>query len=113
MGRAASVFFADASSAGTMTLSGSADSLDAGASSGGIIESYSLTAREVTATASSAGIVQACAEGKLTARASSAGKVQYKGSPVNIDKDESSAGTVQRIGWGDCGPMRSYWGAFL
>lgn len=87
---------ADISSSGDITLSGSADILDARLSSAGDLNSYELEVREADVSASSAGDADVNVSEKLTARASSAGDVNYRGNPKYIDAHSSSAGGVHR-----------------
>lgn len=88
---------ADAVSAARITVSGDADIFFADASSSGMVNAFELVARDVSADASSAGIVQVYASEKLDAKTSSAGKVQYTGNPTDFDKYETSSGIVERM----------------
>jgi len=84
----------DLSSSGDITLSGEADSLEADLSSAGDLNAYNLTARMADVSASSAGDADIYVTGKLKARASSAGDINYKGNPEFVDANSSSAGGV-------------------
>ena len=87
---------ADASSAGAIMIVGTTDKLNAKASSSGMLNAYGLTAKEVDADASSAGVAEVYASENLQAAASSAGKILYKGNPTILNTDTSSAGVVQK-----------------
>lgn len=87
---------ADLSSSGDMTLSGTADMMDADLSSAGDLNAYDLLVREANVSASSAGDAGINVTERLTARASSAGDIYYKGDPRYIDAHASSAGGVHR-----------------
>ncbi len=87
---------ADISSSGEMTLSGKTDVLDVSLSSAGDLNAYGLEVREADVSASSAGDADINVSEKLTARASSAGDINYRGNPKYIDAHSSSAGGVHR-----------------
>ncbi len=87
---------ADISSSGDMTLSGKADRLNVSLSSAGDLNAYELEVREADVSASSAGDADINVSEKLTARASSAGDINYRGNPKYIDAHSSSAGGVHR-----------------
>lgn len=87
---------ADISSSGDMTLTGEADILNADLSSAGDLNAYELKVREVDISASSAGDADVNVSERITARASSAGDINYKGDPKYIDAHSSSAGGVHR-----------------
>lgn len=84
------------SSAGDITLSGEVNMLDANLSSAGDLNAYNLKTREADVTASSSGDADVYVTEKLRARASSAGDVNYKGDPKNVDAHSSSAGGIHR-----------------
>ncbi len=86
----------DASSSGDITLTGDADKLDANLSSAGDLNAYDLKVREADLNVSSAGDADIFVTEKLTARASSAGDVNYKGDPKYVDAHSSSAGGVHK-----------------
>lgn len=86
----------DISSSGDITLSGQADILDASLSSAGDLNAYKLNVREAEVSASSAGDADVSVSEKLTARASSAGDINYMGNPKNVDAHSSSAGGIHR-----------------
>jgi len=87
---------ADISSSGDITLTGEADLLKADLSSAGDLNAYNLKVREADVSASSAGDADINVSEKLTARASSAGDVNYRGNPKYIDAHSSSAGGVNK-----------------
>jgi hypothetical protein len=86
----------NASSSGDMTLTGETDILIADLSSAGDLNAFNLKTREADVTVSSAGDADIYVTERLTARASSAGDVNYKGDPKYIDAHSSSAGGVHR-----------------
>ena len=86
----------DGSSSGDITLTGETDILEADLSSAGDLYAYNLEAREADVSASSAGDADVFVTEKLTARASSAGDVNYKGDPKYIDAHSSSAGGIHK-----------------
>ena len=79
-----------------MTLSGETDMLKADLSSAGDLNAYELKTRETDVSVSSAGDADVYATEKITARASSAGDVNYKGDPKYVDAHASSAGGVHK-----------------
>jgi citrate lyase gamma subunit len=87
---------ADLSSSGDMTLSGETDVLKADLSSAGDLNAYNLTVKEADISVSSAGDADIFVTEQLTARASSAGDINYKGDPKHVDAHSSSAGGVHR-----------------
>jgi uncharacterized protein YxeA len=86
----------DISSSGDMTLTGEVDILQADLSSAGDLNAYDLQAREADVSVSSAGNADINVSEKITARASSAGDVNYRGDPKFIDAHSSSAGGVHK-----------------
>jgi hypothetical protein len=84
------------SSSGDMTISGETDMLKADLSSAGDLNAYDLKAREADVSVSSAGDADIYATEKITARASSAGDVNYKGDPKYVDAHSSSAGGIHK-----------------
>jgi hypothetical protein len=86
----------DISSSGDMDLKGEADILDADLSSAGDLKAYDLAVREANVSVSSAGDADINVSEKLIARASSAGDINYKGNPKNVDIHASSAGGVHK-----------------
>lgn len=82
------------SSSGDITLTGEADMLDASLSSAGDLNAYGLDVREADVSASSAGDADINVSERLTARASSAGDINYRGNPKYVDAHSSSAGGV-------------------
>ncbi len=84
------------SSSGDMTLSGDADMLDADLSSAGDLDAFDLKVREAEISVSSAGDADVYVTEKITARASSAGDINYKGDPKYVDFHSSSAGGIHK-----------------
>ncbi len=87
---------ADISSSGDVTLTGEADMIDVTLSSAGDLNAYNLKVREAEISVSSAGDADVYVTERFTARASSAGDINYKGDPKYIDAHSSSAGGVHR-----------------
>lgn len=87
---------ADISSSGDITLTGEADMLKADLSSAGDLNAYDLKVREADISASSAGNADINVSEKITARASSAGDINYQGNPKYVDAHSSSAGGVHK-----------------
>lgn len=86
----------DISSAGNISLTGETDKLRADLSSAGDLNAYDLRSREADISVSSAGDADVNVSERLTARASSAGDVNYKGDPKYVDSHSSSAGGIHR-----------------
>jgi len=86
----------DLSSSGDITLSGEAEIMEADLSSAGDLEASNLKVKEAEVSASSAGDARVFVTDKLTARASSAGDIAYKGDPKMVDAHSSSAGSIRR-----------------
>jgi len=86
----------DISSSGDVTLNGEADFLEADLSSAGDLNAYNLIVREADVSVSSAGNADINVTERLTAKASSAGDVNYKGNPEYVDAHSSSAGGIKR-----------------
>lgn len=84
------------SSAGDITLSGETDYLDASLSSAGDLNAYDLKTSKADVTVSSSGDADIYVTDELRARASSAGSINYKGDPKNVDSHSSSAGGVHK-----------------
>ncbi len=84
------------SSSGDITLSGEAATLDANLSSAGDLNAYDLKVKNADVSVSSAGDADINVSEKLTARASSAGDINYSGNPKNVDAHSSSAGGIHR-----------------
>ena len=86
----------DISSSGDMTLTGDTDNLKADLSSAGDLKAYDLKSREADVNVSSAGDADINVTEKITARASSAGDINYTGDPKYIDAHTSSAGGIHK-----------------
>ena len=84
------------SSSGDMTLSGETERLEADLSSAGDLNAYDLKAKEADISVSSAGDADINVTDKITARASSAGDINYKGDPKYVDVHTSSAGGIHK-----------------
>jgi hypothetical protein len=86
----------DISSSGDIALTGETDMLRADLSSAGDLKAYDLKAREADISVSSAGDADVNVSEKITARASSAGDINYKGDPKYVDAHSSSAGGIHK-----------------
>lgn len=86
----------DISSSGDLSLTGEADKLNADLSSAGDLNAYEFKVKEADVSVSSAGDADIYVTESLRAEASSAGDVNYKGDPKNIDAHTSSAGGVNK-----------------
>jgi hypothetical protein len=86
----------DISSSGDISLTGETDMLRADLSSAGDLNAYDLKSREADVSVSSAGDADINVSERITARASSAGDVNYKGDPKYVDAHSSSAGGVHK-----------------
>jgi hypothetical protein len=85
---------AEASSSANVKLQGKTKQLDATASSSGDLNAEKLLAETVKAEASSSGSLNVFASVKLIADANSSGDVHYIGGVKDIQKSESSSGSV-------------------
>ena len=86
----------DISSSGDITFAGETDILKADLSSAGDLNAYDLKVREADISVSSAGDADINVSEKITARASSAGDINYKGDPKYVDAHSSSAGGIHK-----------------
>jgi hypothetical protein len=86
----------DISSSGDISLTGETDKLRADLSSAGDLNAFDLKSREADISVSSAGDANINVSERITARASSAGDVNYKGDPKFVDANSSSAGGIHR-----------------
>jgi hypothetical protein len=86
----------DISSSGNITLSGETEKLKAELSSAGDLKAYNLKAKEADVSVSSAGDAEINVSERITANASSAGDIYYKGDPKYVDAHSSSAGGVHK-----------------
>jgi hypothetical protein len=86
----------DISSSGDITLTGEANTLDATLSSAGDLNGFDFKVKEAELNVSSAGDADIFVTERLTAHASSAGDVNYKGDPKYVDARSSSAGGVHK-----------------
>jgi uncharacterized protein YxeA len=84
------------SSSGDITLSGKAERLDANLSSAGDLNAFDLEVAKAEVIVSSAGDADIRVSEKLTARASSAGDINYTGNPKYVDARTSSAGNIRK-----------------
>lgn len=84
------------SSAGDVELQGKTQNLNAEVSSGGEIDAYDLVADVVEVEASSAGSAKVNAVKEITAHASSAGSIRFRGNPERSNTNSSSGGSVKK-----------------
>jgi hypothetical protein len=82
------------SSSSTVRLSGKAKYQDIAISSSGDLLAFNLDGEDADVRVSSSGKAEINIHGKLDAKASSSGKVIYKGNPEKVFVDTSSSGRV-------------------
>ncbi len=85
----------DASSSGTIKISGKTKTHSAESSSSAEILAYNLFSENTVANASSSGSVEVHASVNLNARASSSGSINYRGSPT-VKSTTNSSGSVEK-----------------
>ncbi|MEP2023993.1 MAG: head GIN domain-containing protein [Reichenbachiella sp.] len=86
------------SSSADVILNGKAKYQDIDISSSGRLSAYDLDSEEVDVSVSSSGKAEITVHGLLEGRASSSGKVYYRGSPDKVYVDSSSSGKVRKEG---------------
>ena len=86
---------AEASSSGSVTLSGKTKYYAARVSSSGDIKSFELLSENTDVSASSSGSAQVHASVSLTAKANSSGSIDYRGA-ANVKKTVNSSGSVEK-----------------
>lgn len=91
-----SILNCDASSGSGLRVSGKTVKLYAEASSGSDIKAADLLAESSEVKASSGANITVNTSKDLTARASSGGDVKYYGNPTNVDKSDSSSGSIKQ-----------------
>lgn len=84
----------DISSSGDADLAGTAEVFDVNLSSAGDLNAYDLIARKVDVNVSSAGDARVHATEEISATASSAGNIYYKGDARVVHSSSSSAGNI-------------------
>ncbi|HEX2921021.1 MAG TPA: head GIN domain-containing protein [Bacteroidales bacterium] len=84
------------SSSGDITLNGEADIMEADLNSAGSLNAFELKVKDAEISVSSAGDADINVSEKLTARASSAGDINYMGNPEFVDAHSSSAGSIRK-----------------
>ena len=84
----------ETSSGATIKVYGKSKTFSGKASSGSSIDADELEAIDAYVKASSGANINVNVTGKLTAKASSGGDIDYEGSPTDINKDTSSGGSV-------------------
>jgi hypothetical protein len=92
----AKVLTVDQSSGSSINISGNADKIDIGVSSGAVFKGYDLAVDYCTAKASSGGGVRITINKELSAKANSGGGVKYKGNAVIKEIDINSGGSVKK-----------------
>jgi hypothetical protein len=86
----------ESSSGSSMTLQGKAIDLETASSSGSNIDAEKLMSNTITASASSGSTIDVFPLVSLNADASSGGNINYHNVPKNINKQSSSAGTINK-----------------
>ncbi|WP_456376338.1 head GIN domain-containing protein [Lutibacter sp.] len=84
----------EASSGANIDIYGKTTNFSANASSGSSIDADKLETVDAYVKASSGASIDVNATGKLTAKASSGGAIDFVGNPTNVNKDTSSGGSV-------------------
>lgn len=84
----------ESSSGSNIKITGKTNTFSAKSSSGSSINAGNLECTDAYAKASSGSNINVNVSGKLTAKASSGGDIDYDGNPTSIDKDTSSGGSV-------------------
>tara|TARA_R110001583_G_scaffold82151_2_gene218299 strand:- start:347 stop:1069 length:723 start_codon:yes stop_codon:yes gene_type:complete len=84
----------ETSSGANIAIFGKTASFNASASSGSSIDADELESIDAFAKASSGANINVNVSGKLTAKASSGGDIDYEGNPIDVNKDTSSGGSV-------------------
>lgn len=84
----------EASSGASIDINGKTTSFSANASSGSSIDADKLETVDAYVKASSGASIDVNVTGKLTAKASSGGDIDFEGNPTSVNKDTSSGGSV-------------------
>lgn len=84
----------ETSSGANIDVFGKTTTFSASASSGSSIDADELESEDAFAKASSGANINVNVKGKLTAKASSGGDIDYEGNPKDVNKDTSSGGSV-------------------
>ena len=84
----------ESSSGSTITIFGKSQTFSANASSGSSIKAHELKTVNAITKVSSGASIDVFVTGKLTAKASSGGDIDYEGNPSEVDKETSSGGSV-------------------
>ena len=84
----------ESSSGSTITIFGKSEIFSAKASSGSSINANELKTFDAITKVSSGADIKVNVTGKLTAKASSGGAIDYKGNPEDVDKEATSGGSV-------------------
>lgn len=84
----------ESSSGSDIDIFGSTETFSAKASSGSSIDADELEAIDVYAKVSSGANINVNVTGKLIAKASSGGDIDFEGNPTDVNKDTSSGGSV-------------------
>ena len=86
----------ESSSGANIKIMGKTTNFSANSSSGSSIDADELESVDAYTKASSGANINVNVSGKLTAKASSGGDIDFEGNPTSIDKDTSSGGSVSR-----------------
>ena len=84
----------EASSGANINVYGKSTTFSGRASSGSGIDADELESVDAYTKASSGANINVNVTGKLTAKASSGGDIDYEGNPTSVNKDTSSGGSV-------------------
>ncbi|MFD0965024.1 head GIN domain-containing protein [Pseudofulvibacter geojedonensis] len=84
-----------ASSAATIKLNGKTNYIEAKASSASTINAKNMLAENCLTDASSASSINVNCTSSIDAESSSASSIRYSGNPANVQKDNSSAGSIK------------------
>ncbi len=87
----------DMSSASHCNIDGSADTGEVEANSAAAFRGLALVCGRADVEASSGGIVEISATNELNAGASSGGRVEYKGTPSIMRREQSSGGSIREV----------------
>ena len=89
-------FTTSISGSGSVTASGTVDSVSAAISGSGDIKLGTLVARDVRVSISGSGDADVTANGALEVQISGSGDVRYRGTPTQVTKSISGSGSVTR-----------------
>ena len=88
---------AEASTASAIILSGAAKDVHMEATTSSSIDAYHLEADQVTAEASTASDIGVTVRQEISAEASTAGTIRYKGDPARSNTTATTAGSIRKV----------------